>query len=649
MKLKVKSKAKLVLFITLLALLVSMVGTSFVQSNFGQTKVTTYTGTLNDLATMITNNTAANGKKVDIQFTKDKTSQFCFMLFQPSTATKENPAPAIILSHGNFNSKELQLMNYVELARRGFVVISIDNSSHGRTDTAINALTANSYGMLAATEYAMSLDYVDNSKIGVGGHSAGQSACYATIAAINKASSSNHIAAWFESSGTMPARINMKQENATDLIWGISAGKYDEADYALFNTIHFLDNPLLKTLIKWDFPGYNLSTVPEGHWFTSKGDVGAPAEGTALGVNQAIVVWNPAYTHPSGTFNTTAAELTIKFFYAAFGTPKGATMLPSTNQIWYIGVAFETLGLIAFFGMMLPLVSVLLETPLFAGLKKPERVRKDLTSVKSWKEWLPLSVTLLALMLFAYLTYYPYYGAATALFDATAYPISVGNAIGWWTLCSGLFALAMICVNYGMKKLIHRKDKEAIANPFEPARLDSISHFLKTLLFVATVVFIMYIPCFIAYYVFQADFRIATFAIGLPQMKWLPDMSVKYLPMWIVFFVPNAILNANTRFNDLPEWATKTLCAVANTLPIIILMCIEYGTLFTTGALWNSSSMPGILGFAFVPPMVFVAFSARYIYKRTGNAWLGGLLNATIMCFITITVTSHGAAYMFHF
>ena len=49
-------------------------------------------------------------------------------LLIPKTATPDNPAPAIVTSHGYLNNKEMADANYVELARRGFVVLSIELS-----------------------------------------------------------------------------------------------------------------------------------------------------------------------------------------------------------------------------------------------------------------------------------------------------------------------------------------------------------------------------------------------------------------------------------------------------------------------------------------------------------------------------------------
>ena len=46
--------------------------------------------------------------------------QMSALLFIPDTATVDNPAPAIVCSHGWYNNREMQDLNYVEYARRGF-------------------------------------------------------------------------------------------------------------------------------------------------------------------------------------------------------------------------------------------------------------------------------------------------------------------------------------------------------------------------------------------------------------------------------------------------------------------------------------------------------------------------------------------------
>jgi hypothetical protein len=230
------------------------------------------------------------------------------------------------------------------------------------------------------------------------------------------------------------------------------------------------------------------------------------------------------------------------------------------------------------------------------------------------------------------------------------YPEDVPNCVGYWTICAGLFALVMICVNYGLRRLLYGKVGGELANPFAPAALDSVSQFFRTVLFVFTTVLILYVPVFLAYYVFQADFRICSLVVALPELAELPVILVKYLPIWVLFYVPNAILNANTRYRDLPDWASTTICAIANSLALIVFIVIQYTTLFSQGHLWQTTvGMGGIVAFAVAPCLAFAAFSARFVYKKTGSAWAAGLLNATIMCLMICALTNHTTDIIFPF
>ena len=96
------------------------------------------------------------------------------ILFKPDTATAENPAPAVVFTHGYLNNREMQLQNAIELARRGFVVLAVDREGHGNYENSgsQNALMATS-GLYDSAKYLYNLDYVDKDKIGISGHSMG--------------------------------------------------------------------------------------------------------------------------------------------------------------------------------------------------------------------------------------------------------------------------------------------------------------------------------------------------------------------------------------------------------------------------------------------------------------------------------------------
>ncbi len=638
------SKTLLALFITMGALFISMFGTSMVQTNAYTVDETTYTLTLKDLGDKMRDNMADNGRTVKILFTEDTTYQFCFTTYIPKNATKNTPAPVVIGAHGYNNSKEMQLSNITELSRRGFVVIVPDLAGHGRSDIEIDTNTGGTQGMLAAVQYAMTMSCVDPMRIGITGHSAGNLMCSNTIKLVNTADATYRISAFFCPAGTIAALFTMSQP---DLIFGVAAGKYDELDTYYFKTFDFLKQPSAVMMVKMVYPAFSGIEVPEGQWFTAAGPVATPANGASLGVSSAIVLYNPPITHVGGTFSTIATQYTVDFFYTAFGVPTGATYLSGGYQIWIIGVVFQLIGLLAFFVSIFVVGASLLKTKSFADLNGFARPQKELPSIKSWKEWVPIVVTFVPLILFPFFMYFTCYNQGTALFNTSVYSMPNINGIAWFTLVCGLFSLLMLFVNMLAKKLCHLKDGTVVSNSWAPAKMESLKKFLKTLLFSAIVVALIYIPCLIAYYGFDMNFGIAVYNVGIPRYQWLPTILFRYLPMWLIFMVPNAILNAGFRYKEIPEWASTAFCAVANLLPIVLLIWINYTVLTTTGQTYYTFGDPTIMVWNLLPPMILAAIAGRYYYKKTGNVWAGAMITATVMTIMACTITRHTSDTMF--
>src|SRR5699024_4532170 len=108
-------------------------------------------------------------------------------LFVPDGVTEDNPAPGIVTSHGWYNNKEMQDMNFVEYSRRGYVVMSIDMYGHGESEAVRpDEWQERGTGMYDAVELMADLPYVDTSKIGITGHSNGARAANWSIDADNE-------------------------------------------------------------------------------------------------------------------------------------------------------------------------------------------------------------------------------------------------------------------------------------------------------------------------------------------------------------------------------------------------------------------------------------------------------------------------------
>ena len=57
-----------------------------------------------------------------------------YKLYEPVTATAENPAPGVLLLHGYQNDSETCAAYAIELARRGAVVLALDEYGHGYSE-----------------------------------------------------------------------------------------------------------------------------------------------------------------------------------------------------------------------------------------------------------------------------------------------------------------------------------------------------------------------------------------------------------------------------------------------------------------------------------------------------------------------------------
>src|SRR4030042_7176981 len=106
----------------------------------------------------------------DVRFEGTNGLTMSALLYVPKDVTAENPAPGILAIHGYINSRETQDGFAIEFARRGYVVLAIDQSGHGFSDP---PAFANGFGGIPALEYVRSLDIVDKDNIGLEGHSMG--------------------------------------------------------------------------------------------------------------------------------------------------------------------------------------------------------------------------------------------------------------------------------------------------------------------------------------------------------------------------------------------------------------------------------------------------------------------------------------------
>ena len=114
-----------------------------------------------------------NGGQVairDVRFVGTNGTVMSALLYVPKTATAKTPAPGILAVHGYINSRETQSGFAIELARRGYVVLALDQTGHGYSDP---PAFGNGFGGPDGLKFLRSLDIVDKDNIGLEGHSMG--------------------------------------------------------------------------------------------------------------------------------------------------------------------------------------------------------------------------------------------------------------------------------------------------------------------------------------------------------------------------------------------------------------------------------------------------------------------------------------------
>ena len=136
---KTKKRCKIWLCIAIALMLLSGIVVSVVQTDGGNVEIT------------------------ELTFETDAGYTMSAYLLVPDTATEENPAPAVVTSHGYLNNKEMTDANYVELARRGFVVLAIDQPNHGDSEVTADFNTMAPDGVYQGVLAVSRLPYVDTS------------------------------------------------------------------------------------------------------------------------------------------------------------------------------------------------------------------------------------------------------------------------------------------------------------------------------------------------------------------------------------------------------------------------------------------------------------------------------------------------------
>lgn len=608
-----KHSQRLIAIIALLLCLISMVGTSLITSDAGKTEV------------------------INLNI-KTEIGTLTGYLLVPENATADNPAPAVVVSHGASASAEFVDSWYTELARRGFVVFAPNLYGHGDTplpDAAYaDTISYLSNGLYDAVEYLYTLDCVDTARIGVTGHSLGGGSSLTTAEYYTKlerealasgmsaadAHARNKIAACL--SIGYPLDVNIEAAGVVSTFEGLLCdvgvvlGSYDDFQ-------------------AWMNNGF-LATEYGAKWLKAQTGLDTPTGGLAEGecyVNPdngyALAAWNPAEIHNQNLISSNTNRALIEFFDHTLDAPNP---LSSGNQLWTLKKGLGLVGMVGFFLFLFPCMYYLLKMPAFSGLAGNEPADVELTDSKAKRRF--FSTTVIGSLINTVLLVPMILIGSLALVN-TIWPQSGTSGFALWGVFGGLVTLWMLRIGFGKFK------GHSAALGTKIARKD----WWRTVLMAFAVVGAAYLLVFAAKYFFNTDFRAWSYAIR-PFGAGRLLQVLRYLPLFAVFQIANAISVRRNKFTGWSDGKRILFSTAICMIPIVLMLLITYlPILFIGMPLWGQSGSNILLLamgngaiklLSFIVSLAVISAVNVKAQKLTGNIWLGALVNTLLITMITV-------------
>ena len=516
------------------------------------------------------------------------------LLYVPPNATAKTPAPGILAVHGYFNSRETQDGFAIEFARRGYVVLAIDQAGHGYSAP---PAFERGYGGPDGLRYLRTLDIVDKDNIGLEGHSMGGWAVISAAAAVPD----GYKAAVIEGSSTgkpfapegtvsFPhniAVVESKYDEFAGVMWGAPTAEQVQ------------DSAKLKALF---------------------GSVGPVAVGTVYGdidKGTGRVLYTPPITHAQDTFSTEAIGYALSWFQR---TLKGGHPRLVSDQIWIWKEIGTLLGLIGFVALLLGVFEALLALPGFAALSAapaPAHGRRD----GRW--WIVFLVTLIV----PAATYLPLMLLGAAWVPAShLLPEAFTNQIALWALVNAAIAFAA--------GLFTTSTVREPATPILPAIGIAILTIAAGYAALAIVDFF-----------FKVDFRF--WVVGL---KLLNRDRFGYFLIYLVPFTGYTILALRVLPQGLAVKGQSAITAymtnvAAMSFGFLVFLIAEYTPMFLHDELLNpAQGLYTIMSVQFMVLMAIVALIFTFTWRRTGSALPGALISGLFLAWYIVAGQAMQAA-----
>jgi uncharacterized protein len=578
-------RSKLLLVISLVLMVLGSMLARWVHTDFGSTTVTEVTIAVGD------------------------GHQLSAFVYMPEGVSPQTPAPGIAMWHGLNNSKEYMSNTALEMARRGFIVVSADMAGHGSSNGANQEIGCGGPATLA---YLQGVAGVDTERIGLVGMSQG-GFCAATSAALSQPDG-------YSSIFYMESEPNPPGPPFVDAYMGLRN--------MAWNIGSFTELGLMIAVEKGDDATMSPALLP---LFGTDGPIvrdqvyGSIADGTAR------VLYTPWEDHALSTDSPSAIRNAITWMQM---TLTDGSEMGSLGQIWPIKFLGTMAALAGAFLFLFAMGGLVLRTGKFSSLVKPVPEYRGLTGGLWWVG----AVITTALGPLFYLWVWNHMFSSPWIKVNTLWPQTFTNIYMVWAVVVGVIAWALVALNHFV---VTKKDGATLESygVYEPEGGIDWYAIGRSLLFVAVVLAPLYALLAFIKATWHVDFR--AWVVNLQPMspaRWLAFFG--YLIPFAIYFVAQGLLFAGFlrwKKGKAPMWQEMLVNSIMLTLGALVWILILYIPLLSGGTQpfgADSAIGAGLGGIYYLPILVFwplVSCLYTYFFRKTGRIWVGSFMVTAYM------------------
>ena len=540
--------------------------------------------------------------------------------YRPVTATRDNPAPAVMLIPGGNAAVENMSDAAMELARRGIVAIGIEPYTIGRSDV---ELDNDGLGSIDVTNYVYDLAFVDDTNIGYIGWSMGASRVNAALYVPDPNGETT-----IDKDGNETVK-NVIRDGVKGVMY-VGAGGLLSSEYqinsALFegewDNLYRGDRREMSSNPAYTGPLADYGVTDSFEFWKWYGD---PAEGTGR-------IYYEGWTgHTIGLTSPSFVKAACDFFTTTFGMSNDVPVL----YVWKeLGTA---LAFVAAVVAMICLVMILLDMEFF----KKDLVTKERPIAEAGNKWVSI-LGLLLPALFGVLTAAWAVPRGQKIMNAwisadQIHGTNIQNANGlvFWLCVLQLFGLALwAVVNFLVLKTDRGILKEQITLP--GTRMGVM--LLKSLLISFAALLGVYFLITFGEQIFAMSPRF--WKVQLNSLtKLRMEKFLTYFPLYFVPFLVANYLHSTSYYIEKKPVLSTVMFWLANGLPPMLFLVRAYGQIalmHTTPitSLGMSRANGSLVDAAIM--MIPVGILASSLYRKTKNFYLPAFFNSMFFTWMSV-------------